>query len=172
MEKAVRFTFLYLARHSHWAAVCPQEQRFHDFCDNRSPSRRPIMFCGVAMSVFMLSQPLAAEPLNSINEVSVALQRCWSKTKFAQHDASVTLRFGLKRDGTLLGQPQPSAIIFSGSQDQRRAFVNAAIRAVNDCVPLDFSPKIAGVPGRVFSMEFRSNGSCLDQCSYEESLLP
>ncbi len=127
----------------------------------------------VAMSVFVLSQPLAAEPLGSMDQVSVALQRCWSKKAFAQHDASVTLRFSFKRDGTLLGQPQPSAIVFSGSPDQRRAFVNAAINAVNECVPLDFSPKIVdGVPGRVFSMEFRSNGSCLEQCRYEESLLP
>ncbi len=127
----------------------------------------------VAMSVFVLSQPLAAEPLSSMNQVSVALQRCWSKTAFAQHDASVTLRFGFKRDGTLLGQPQASAIVFSGSPDQRRAFVNAVIKAVNECVPLDFSAKIVdGVPGRVFSMEFRSNGSCLEQCRYEESLLP
>ena len=127
----------------------------------------------VAMGVFVLLQPLAAEPLSSMNQVSVALQRCWSKTAFAQHDASVTLRFSFKRDGTLLGQPQPSAIVFSGSPDQRRAFVNAAIEAVNQCVPLDFSPKIVdGVPGRVFSMEFRSNGACIQQCSYEESLVP
>ena len=127
----------------------------------------------VAVCMLGLSQPLPAEPLTSMNEVSVALRRCWSKTAFAQHDASVTLRFSFKRDGTLLGQPQPSAIVFRGSPDQRLAFVNAAIKAVNVCVPLDFSPKIAdGVPGRVFSMEFRSNGSCLEQCRYEESLLP
>ena len=127
----------------------------------------------VAVYMLVLSQPLAADPLTSMDEVSVALQRCWSKTAFAQQDASVTLRFSFKRDGTLLGRPQRSAIVFSGGPDQRRAFINAAIKAVNECVPLDFSPKIVeGVPGRVFSMEFRSNGSCLDQCRYEESLLP
>ncbi len=89
------------------------------------------------LAVYMLglSQLLAAEPLSSMNQVSVALQRCWSKTAFAQHDASVTLRFGFKRDGTLLGQPKPSAIVFSGSPDQRRVFVNAAIEAINECTP-------------------------------------
>jgi len=105
----------------------------------------------VAVCMLGLSQPLPAEPLTSMNEVSVALRRCWSKTAFAQHDASVTLRFSFKRDGTLLGQPQPSAIVFRGSPDQRLAFVNAAIKAVNVCVPLDFSPKIAAAFPAAFS---------------------
>jgi hypothetical protein len=123
--------------------------------------------------VLQLSPSVSKETLTSMNQVSAALQRCWSKTAFAQHDASVTLRFSFKRDGTLLGRPQPSAIVFSGGQDQRRAFVNAAIKALNECVPLDFSAEIVdGVPGQVFSMEFRSNGACLDQCSYDESLVP
>lgn len=127
----------------------------------------------IALCMIVLSRSITAEPLTSMQQVSVALQRCWSKTALSQPNVSVTLRFSFKRDGTLLGQPQPSAIVFNGNADERRAFINAAIKAVNQCLPLEFSPKIVdGVAGRVFSMEFRSNGSCLEQCSYKESLLP
>lgn len=134
---------------------------------------RKCKFTLVMMGVLVLSHPVVADPLTSMIQVSVALQRCWSKMAFAQHGASVTLGFGFKRDGTLLGRPKPSTIVFDGNADQRRAFVNAAMKAVNECVPLDISQVIVGgVPGRVFSMEFRSNEACLQQCGYEESLVP
>lgn len=63
-------------------------------------------------------------------------------------------------------------IVSNGSAAQRREFIDAAIEAVNRCLPLEFSPLIIdGVPGRVFSMEFRSDGFCLEQCTYERALL-
>ncbi|WP_436119445.1 DUF302 domain-containing protein [Phyllobacterium sp. LjRoot231] len=47
-KRAVRLTFLYLFRHSHSGCSLPSRAKFHDFCDYRSPSHRPIGCSGDA----------------------------------------------------------------------------------------------------------------------------
>ncbi|WP_348524258.1 MULTISPECIES: hypothetical protein [unclassified Mesorhizobium] len=71
-------------------------------------------------------------------------------------NASVTLSFSFKRDGTLIGPPRPTAIKVDG-RDTRKSFVDAATTALQKCLPLSFSPTLAqGVAGNVFTVQFAS----------------
>jgi hypothetical protein len=72
-------------------------------------------------------------------------------------NASVTLSFSFKRDGTLIGPPRPTAIKVDGDADTRKSFVDAATTALQKCLPLSFSPTLAqGVAGNVFTVQFAS----------------
>ncbi len=103
-----------------------------------------------------VAAPAMAEQLTSMNDVGEALQACWTPPSGAEN-ASVTLSFSFKRDGSLIGPPTPTAINFDGDDQARKAFVDAAIAAVQGCVPLDFSPSIAdGIAGGVYTMQFTS----------------
>ena len=100
--------------------------------------------------------PAHAATLNSMNEVGAALQACWSPPDGIKK-AKVTLSFSFKRDGTLIGPPRPTAIEVDGDAKTRKAFVDAAVKALQQCVPLSFSPKLAqGISGTVYTQQFTS----------------
>jgi hypothetical protein len=95
-----------------------------------------------------------SDELESVKDVGEAIETCWHPP--ADNEGfSVTLRFGFKRDGSLLGPPQPSAVQVKGDDNARKAFVDAALKAVTDCTPLSFSPDLAkGMAGQVFALTF------------------
>jgi hypothetical protein len=69
----------------------------------------------------------------------------------------VTLSFSLKRDGTLIGPPRTTDISVAGDEQAKKHFVDAAIAALEGCLPLEFSASIAqGIGGQVFTMQFAS----------------
>ena len=97
-----------------------------------------------------------AEPLKTMDEVGAAIMACWNAPSDTE-GSSVTLSFSFKRDGSLIGQPRPTAISVKGDGNARKAFVDAAIAATQRCTPLSFSPAIAaGIAGNVFTMQFVS----------------
>ena len=99
---------------------------------------------------------IRADPLKTMDDVGSALQSCW-KPPSGFVDASVTLSFSLKRDGSLIGPPKAAAISVKGNDQDRKAFVGAAIKAVESCVPLELAPALAnGIAGTVYTMEFKS----------------
>ena len=100
--------------------------------------------------------PSNAAPLDTMSEVGGALQACWTPPSDAGN-ATVTLSFSFKRDGTLIGPPRPTAIKVDGDANAKKAFVDAATDALQKCLPLSFSPKLAqGVAGSVFTLRFDS----------------
>ncbi|MFI0845168.1 hypothetical protein [Mesorhizobium sp. IMUNJ 23232] len=95
-----------------------------------------------------------AEPLRTMDEVGAALEACWTPPP-DMPNSSVTLSFSFNRDGALIGTPRPTEIKVEGDGQARQQFVEAAIAAVENCTPLDFSPAIAdGIGGTVFTMPF------------------
>lgn len=110
----------------------------------------------VASAMLATAGQAWAEPLKTMEDVGAALHACW--TPPADTDgSSVTLSFSFKRDGTLIGPPRPTAIDVKGDENERRAFVDAAIAAVEKCLPLEFAPSLtSGIGGNVFTMEFKS----------------
>jgi hypothetical protein len=95
--------------------------------------------------------------LNTMDEVGAAIQQCW-KPPADPKDASVTLSFSFRRDGTLIGPPKPTNIKVAGDDKVRKAFIDAAISAVQSCAPLTFSPELAdGIGGQVFTVPFASD---------------
>ena len=97
-----------------------------------------------------------AEPLNTMDEVGAAIQACWHPPAKTAGSA-VTLSFSFNRDGKLIGPPMPTAINVPGDEASRQAFVEAATKALEGCVPFSFSPALAaGIGGTVFTMVFAS----------------
>ncbi len=97
-----------------------------------------------------------AEPLGTMDEVGAAIQACWNPPAGTSGSA-VTLSFSFNRDGKLIGPPMPTAINVPGDETARQAFVDAATKALEGCVPFSFSPALAaGIGGTVFTMEFAS----------------
>ncbi|CDX34581.1 conserved exported hypothetical protein [Mesorhizobium sp. ORS 3359] len=98
----------------------------------------------------------AAASLNGMNEVGAALLACWTPPANSDN-SSVTLSFSFKRDGTLIGPPKTTAIHVGGDDKARKAYVDAAIKALNGCLPLSLSPTLAqGIAGNVFTLQFSS----------------
>ena len=112
----------------------------------------------IAVAVLTLASTRAgAEPLQTMDAVGAALQACWNAP---DTKGAVTLTFSIKRDGSLIGPPKPMAIAVDGDDDARKAFVDAAIAAVQACTPLDLAPALAaGIAGSVYSMQFTSPAS-------------
>lgn len=103
-----------------------------------------------------IAGPSFAAPLNTMNEVRAAIQACWTPPADAGN-ASVTLSFSFKRDGTLIGPPRPTAIKVDGDAKAKKSFVDAATTALQNCLPLSFSPTLAqGMAGNVFTLQFTS----------------
>jgi hypothetical protein len=97
-----------------------------------------------------------AAPLNTMDDVGAAIQACWTPPADTGN-ATVTLSFSFKRNGTLIGPPKPTAIHVTGDAKARQSFVDAAIAAVQRCLPLSFSPALAqGIAGNVFTLQFSS----------------
>ena len=110
----------------------------------------------IASAVLVMSFPANAASLNTMNDVSAALQACWTPPANSGN-ASVTLSFSFKRDGTLIGPPKPTAIKVDGDSKARQAYVEAATTALKNCLPLSFSPTLAkGIAGNIFTLQFNS----------------
>jgi hypothetical protein len=113
----------------------------------------------VAIAGMMLAgavHPSNAAELSTMSDVGAAIQACWTPPADAG-TASVTLSFSFKRDGTLIGPPRPTAIKVNGDAKAKKSFVDAATAALQNCLPLTFSPKLAqGVAGTVFTLQFTS----------------
>lgn len=108
-----------------------------------------------ALLAAMSCRSNAAE-LNTMNDVGAALQACWVPPANSEN-SSVTLSFSLRRDGTLIGPPRPTAIKVSGDAKARQAYVEAATSALQHCLPLSFSPALAqGIAGKVCVLQFNS----------------
>jgi hypothetical protein len=100
--------------------------------------------------------PSYAATLNTMDDVGVAIQACWTPPADAG-DSTVTLSFSFKRDGSLIGPPRPTAVKVAGDDKARKAFIEAAIEAVKNCTPLTLSPALAkGIGGNVFTMQLVS----------------
>ena len=83
---------------------------------------------------------------------------CWSPPADSE-GSFATLKFSFRRDGTLIGPPQPTEINVAGDEQARQQFVDAAIAAIEQCLPLQFSPAFAaGVGGQVFTLTFTGSG--------------
>ena len=107
---------------------------------------------GILLAFFTVAA--SADPLKNTDDVAATLQACW-KPPSGSEDSFVTMKFSFRRDGSLFGRPLPAIIGVVGDEKARQQFIDAAIRAIEQCTPLDFAPAFAeGVGGRVFMMRF------------------
>ena len=111
-----------------------------------------LAIAAVLLGVLTVAAP--ADPLRNMDEVAATLQACW-KPPSGSEDSFVTMKFSFRRDGSLFGRPLPAIISVVGDEKARQQFIEAAIRAIEKCSPLDFAPALAeGIGGQVFMMRF------------------
>ncbi len=95
--------------------------------------------------------------LNTLAEIAPALQRCWTPPAIDGADTGVmaTVRFSLRRDGSLFGQPRVTWETRRTDPDLRRRFTDSVVAAVRSCTPMRLSqPLGAAIAGRPLSIRF------------------
>ncbi|HBQ32956.1 hypothetical protein [Brucella anthropi] len=119
--------------------------------------RSGLSVCLLAAVTITATGTVQAQELKTMDDVGGALNACWSPPSDSKNSA-VTLSFSFKRDGSLIGPPRASAINVQGDDKAKKAFVDAAIEAVEKCAPLKLAPSLAqGIGGNVFTMQFHSS---------------
>jgi hypothetical protein len=94
------------------------------------------------------------DPVNSISDMAEAIYACW-QPPLGTDGMALTLRFSLRRDGTLIGKPR--ATFSKLGQDDRlnKAFVASVLEALDKALPVPFSESMGGaIAGRVLSPLF------------------
>lgn len=134
--------------------------RFGDDAPRRSLPPQPVPRggeLGLAASLSPATKPLDAAQLDRIADLGPALRRCWSPPVFAgpSEGAMATVRFSLRRDGSLFGQPRVTWGTRGGDPDLRARFTRSVVDAVRSCTPLRLSQRLgAAIAGRPFSIRF------------------
>jgi hypothetical protein len=115
-------------------------------------------FGALSVLAALLAEPLAppamAAPLENVDDIGPALLQCW-RPPAVPDGSAVTLRFSFRRDGSLMGAPRVTFVGLDGTPKAQREFADSAVRAVEDCTPLDLSPQFAAtIGGQVYVMQF------------------
>lgn len=96
----------------------------------------------------------STDPVNTIKEMSDAIYACW-KPPPGTAGMSLTLRFSLRRNGTLIGQPRATYSDLGTDPLLSRAFVASILKALDEALPLPFSDSMGGaIAGRMLAPRF------------------
>jgi hypothetical protein len=98
--------------------------------------------------------------IDTLAEIAPALRRCWQPPPLPGDltGAMVSLRFSLRRDGTLFGQPRVTWETRRGDVAFQKRFSDSAIAAVHACTPMRLSKGLgAGIAGRPFTIRFHGH---------------
>ncbi len=99
-------------------------------------------------------------PINTIGAMFAALRACWvpPPADQARSGMQYTVRFALKRDGTLIAPPQRSYSSHDAPAAIRDAYAKAADAAIERCTPLHFTKQMgAAIAGRPIAVRFIDN---------------
>jgi hypothetical protein len=95
--------------------------------------------------------------LDSIARIGDSIGPCWQPPADAAgaDDRSFTLRFSLRRNGTVIATPRLVAGPGGHDADADRRLVDSALAALRKCAPLPLSPALgASIAGRPISLRF------------------
>ncbi|MET3521131.1 MULTISPECIES: hypothetical protein [unclassified Mesorhizobium] len=96
----------------------------------------------------------SSDPIDTLVEMSDAIYACW-KPPAGTAGMSLTLRFSLRRNGTLIGKPRATYSDLGTDQALNRAFVTSILKALDEALPLPFSDSMGGaVAGRMLAPRF------------------
>lgn len=101
------------------------------------------------------------ETVDRLTDIAPALRRCWNPPPLPGEltGAMVSLRFSLRRDGTLFGQPRVTWETRRGDGAFQKRFSDSAIAAVQSCTPMRLSKSLgASIAGRPFTIRFHGHG--------------
>jgi hypothetical protein len=95
--------------------------------------------------------------LDKLDEIAPALRRCWQPPVLDGPNAGAmaTVRFSLRRDGSLFGQPRVTWGTKRSDPELQERFTRSVVDAVRACTPLRLSQSLgASIAGRPFSIRF------------------
>lgn len=97
------------------------------------------------------------ETVDRLDEIAPAIQRCWNPPPLPGDltGAMVSLRFSLRRDGSLFGQPRVTWETKRGDAEFQQRFSDSAVAAIRTCTPMRLSAGLgASIAGRPFTIRF------------------
>ena len=115
-----------------------------------------------ALGLLFASQATAQALLTRLDQIGPALRACWSPPPLIDgaKNSDVTVRFALRADGSLHGEPRVTAASGLPEGPGRTLLVASAIRAIKKCTPLAISAGLGGaIAGRVFTLRFLHSGT-------------
>lgn len=121
------------------------------------PSPTPGVDRGVNGTVNPETIGLGEETLDRLDQIGPALRRCWKPPSLDAQSgaANASVRFSLRRDGTLFGQPRVTWEMRRAPEGLRERFTDSLMRAVRDCTPMRLSPGLGGsIAGRPIIIRF------------------
>ncbi len=96
----------------------------------------------------------SSDRVDTIEEMSDAIYACW-KPPPGTAGMSLTLRFSLRRNGTLIGKPRATYADLGTDAQRSRAFVASILKALDEALPLPFSDSMGGaIAGRMLAPRF------------------
>lgn len=97
------------------------------------------------------------ETVDRLDQIALALRRCWNPPPLPGEltGAMVSLRFSLRRDGSLFGQPRVTWETKRGDAAFQQRFSDSAVAAIRSCTPMRLSTGLgASIAGRPFTIRF------------------
>ena len=131
--------------------------------DNAPPPQQPADNSGSGAAAAAKGKK-TGHPINTIREMFAALRACWvpPPADQARHGMQYTVRFALKRDGTLIAPPMRTYSSHDAPVAVRDVYAKAADAAIERCTPLHFTKQmgdaIAGLPMAVRFVDSRTTG--------------
>lgn len=101
--------------------------------------------------------PDGTETVDRLDEIAPAVRRCWNPPPLPGDltGAMVSLRFSLRRDGSLFGQPRVTWETKRGDAAFQQRFSDSAVAAIRSCTPMRLSAGLgASIAGRPFTIRF------------------
>jgi hypothetical protein len=118
---------------------------------------RPGVDSGMSGSLSPATGNFAGGEVSRLSEIAPALRRCWDPPVIDDPNAGAmaTVRFSLRRDGSLFGQPRVTWEARRNDPDLRERFTQSVVTAVRSCTPLRLSASFgASIAGRPFTIRF------------------
>lgn len=121
------------------------------------PRRIPNLDQGLTGSVSPVTRSFEGEAVDRISEIGPAFRRCWKPPPMTgAHDGVMaTVRFSLRRDGSIFGQPRVTWETRRIDPALKERFTASVLDAIRNCAPVRLSPRLgASIAGRPFTIRF------------------
>lgn len=112
---------------------------------------------GLIGSLSPETQQEGGEAVDKLSDIAPALRRCWSPPPLPGDltGAMASVRFSLRRDGSLFGQPRVTWETRRGDAAFQKRFTESAVAAIRSCTPMRLSKGLgASIAGRPFTIRF------------------